>query len=551
MAIEQLKIREIVARAVDKKLDIPEFQREFVWDAEQCKLLVESLYRDYPVGSFLLWDSSTYMQSKVAEGAQISEWIIDGQQRTTALCLLLGMKPYWWPDAETFNEWLRRADVMINLAGDHDRPEFSLPNPVRRQDPAWMSARAVLACEDVEDVTTLAMQLADRLPPEGRNFAHVHARLQKLWQVREREVPIIKTAHEVEDVAEIFARLNRAGTRVREADVVLALAAAKNPGWVREHYLPSVGALKERGWDLEAGIYVRTMTATGFGRARLREVPAAFWADDNLPPVWDRSSKVIGQVVTRLADWGLTSDALLPSTNSLVPLFTLYAKWNDHGLDFPQALRWFLLANRDGRYSGSAITTLDEDVRAVQDADDATGALTALLGKLETTDTVDATEFLNRYDRSGSRFLRLLTYLTEYHNKAIDWVDKNPIAFAKAGALETGFEPHWHHIYPRSVLKKAQKYSEDDINAIANLTVLNSDTNVKRLLWKEPATYLEEFNIGNNLLAPHAVPDTFLPAGSEADRKATWAVDRFPEFIADRAEELARLSTAFLQGLKR
>lgn len=46
MAIEQLKVQEIVKRAVSQDVDIPEFQREFVRDPEQVKLLVGSLYRD-------------------------------------------------------------------------------------------------------------------------------------------------------------------------------------------------------------------------------------------------------------------------------------------------------------------------------------------------------------------------------------------------------------------------------------------------------------------------------------------------------------------------
>ncbi|MGQ9849568.1 MAG: hypothetical protein ACUVSU_05890 [Aggregatilineaceae bacterium] len=37
MALEQLKIREIVRQAVSKNVDVPEFQRDFVWDAEQVK----------------------------------------------------------------------------------------------------------------------------------------------------------------------------------------------------------------------------------------------------------------------------------------------------------------------------------------------------------------------------------------------------------------------------------------------------------------------------------------------------------------------------------
>ncbi|MDW8012708.1 MAG: hypothetical protein RMJ47_06970 [Bacteroidota bacterium] len=96
-------------------------------------------------------------------------------------------------------------------------------------------------------------------------FGKVHARLQRLWQICERDIPIIKINHEVEDVAEIFARLNQEGTRIKEADVVLALAAVRNPGWVREEYIPFRDELEDRGWDLEAGVFVRTMTGTWQG----------------------------------------------------------------------------------------------------------------------------------------------------------------------------------------------------------------------------------------------------------------------------------------------
>ncbi len=245
MALEQLKIREIVRQAVSRNVDIPEFQREFVWDPEQVKRLAESLYRNYPIGSFLLWDSSEYQESKIAQGTQASLWIVDGQQRITALCLLLGQKPYWWNDAQSWTEALRRYDVMVNLLPDEDddRLEFALPNPIRRDDPRWISIRRVLVVEEVKDLTSLAQELAQEIAKRGivksatndpvqmmELFGKIHARLQDLWQIRERDIPIIKINHEVEDVAEIFSRLNQEGTRVKEADVVLALAAVRNPG---------------------------------------------------------------------------------------------------------------------------------------------------------------------------------------------------------------------------------------------------------------------------------------------------------------------------------
>ena len=557
MAIEQLKVREIVSQAVSKNVDIPEFQRDFVWDPEQVKKLAESLYRDYPVGSFLLWDSSKYQEAKTAQGSQASLWIVDGQQRTTALCLLLGQKPYWWADAEEWNKSLERYDVMVNLLPDEgdDRLEFALPNPIRRRDPCWISIRRVLGMERVEDLTPLAQEIVRAVSDDPAQmmelFGKVHARLQRLWQIRERDIPIIKISHEVEDVAEIFARLNQEGTRVKEADVILALAAVQNPGWVREEYLPFRNRLEDDGWDLDAGIFVRTMTGIGKGRARLIEVPKDFWNPQNLPTVWKAAKEIITEVLKRLAEVGITSADLLPSTNSLIPLFVLHHRWGDkQGYHFKKALWWFLLANRDGRYSGSAITSLNEDVRTITEATDFEQAIENLRNRLKVSPEIAEDEFLNRYDRAGHRFLRLMLYLLVFHHEARDWVDGTRIGYDKTGArITAGFEPQWHHIYPRSVLREAN-IPNDEIHCLANITVLNERTNVHKLSGKPPSGYIQEFRISEQNLRSHLIPDPFARAANEeALLKEQWGVERYTDFLIERAKLLAKEANAFLQKL--
>ncbi|RLB34708.1 MAG: hypothetical protein DRH12_17220 [Deltaproteobacteria bacterium] len=182
MAIEQLKVYEIVRNAVSKNVDIPEFQRQFVWDPQQVKLLTESLYRNYPIGSFLLWDSSEYEESKTAQGAKASQWIVDGQQRTTALSLLLGQKPYWWESAEEWNKALMRYDVMANILteGNDDRIEFALSNPIRRRDARWISVREILRIDKVEDLTQVAQEIIEKMSDESQNdislFPIIHSR---------------------------------------------------------------------------------------------------------------------------------------------------------------------------------------------------------------------------------------------------------------------------------------------------------------------------------------------------------------------------------------
>lgn len=546
MALEQLKVREIVKQAVSKSVDIPEFQREFVWDPEQVKLLAESLYLQYPVGSLLLWDSLEYSEAKTAQGTQASLWIVDGQQRTTALCLLLGHKPYWWPDTQDWNKALDRYDVMVKLLPGEkgSRLEFALPNPIRRKDPRWVSVRAALCLEDVKDLTSLARTTVKRLSDDSDRqmelFGLVHGDLQQVWQIREDDIPVIKIGHEVEDVAEIFARLNQEGTRIKEADVTLALAAVRNPGWVRQDYLPFLNELESRGWDLDAGIFIRTMTGLGHGRARLAEVPKAFWSPANLPLVWKKTRDIIWEVLKRLAEFGISSPRLLPSTNSLIPLFVLHYRWGDKGgYSFSSVLYWFLLANRDGRYSGSAITSLNEDVRTITEATSLAEALVELRKRLRMSPEILDEEFLNRYDRAGNRFLRLMLYLVLFREEARDWVNRTRLGYDKTGGpLSAGFQPQWHHIFPRKILKDA-KTPDDEIHALANITVLNESTNVKKLLSKPPKHYIEEYGVNSGLLREHAVPETFV---NDTD----WSTDNYQDFLIERAQLLARKAEALL-----
>lgn len=560
MAIEQVTVEEIVCRAVNKQWDIPEFQRDFVWSPQDVALLAESLYKDYPVGSFLLWDSSDYRETKTAEGSQASLWIVDGQQRTTALCLLLGQKPYWWQDAESWNKALQRYDVVVNILPETDGElVFGLPNPVRRQDPRWIPLRRVLSAnvgakEDLEETLgRMAHEVAQavrRAAEQDAIFFKINARLNRLWKIRERQVPVIRVQHEVEDVAEIFSRLNQAGTRVKEADVVLALAAVRNPGWVRHEYLPYRTDLEDRGWDLDAGIFIRTMTALALGRARLKEVPSDFWYPAPFQEAWKETREAMSTVIKRLAEFGILSADLLPSLNALIPLFTLQSRWkNSRDYSFSKALWWFLMANRAGRYSGSALTALNEDAQAIKTSSTFEEALHKMIERLEVDFEIAPHEFLNRYDRAGSRFLRLILFLLLFNGGAVDWIDGTRLGYDNTGSpVTSGYQPHWHHIYARNLLRKHGR-PDDEIHAMANITVLNERTNVSKLSGKPPWQYIREFRITPEKLRSHFIPEPFITS-PKSNLQDVWALSRFDEFLRQRAEMLARQANAWLTQLR-
>ena len=526
---------------------MPEFQRPFVWEPEKVMSLLESLYLDYPVGTFLIWDSSTYVESKSVRGQNPGNWIVDGQQRTSALALAFGDKPYWWPDNADWNDRLHKYDVGVKIGtGEQERLEFGLFTKDKRTDPSWVSVRTILSRHRIEDLSDLTQKICKDIFPETADiisiFSKVNAKIASIWAIRDRQIPIITINHEAEDVAEIFARLNGQGTQLKEADIILAIAAVNNAGWVREKYLPFQEDLMERGWDFEAGIFIRTMTGIGEGRARLKEVQKSFWSPPNFIGVWQKVHDTVSAVCLRLAQYGIAGTDLISSKNSLIPLFVAHNRWqNDPDYKFSQLFRWFLMANKDGRYAGASTTYLDEDIQALFKAPNFSRALEAMYKPL-TAAAITSENLTARFDRATARqFLRLMLYLVLRSKHAVDWVEKTQIGFDKTGSsVASDFKPNWHHIFPKSVLRN-HNVEDDAINWFSNITVLNEKTNVKKLQAKTPAKYIADYNISPEVLRQHTIPGSFIAPyeKSGGDIAKAWAIERFDEFVLERADMLA------------
>ena len=95
---KELKVYDLIKHSEEESIWLPEFQRPFVWDKNQVRLLVDSIYRDYTISSILLWTGGDELARRRV-GATIKDikipqdkdesvvYLLDGQQRTTALTL--------------------------------------------------------------------------------------------------------------------------------------------------------------------------------------------------------------------------------------------------------------------------------------------------------------------------------------------------------------------------------------------------------------------------------------------------------------------------------
>ena len=117
--------------------------------------------------------------------------------------------------------------------------------------------------EDQKKLNDLAGEIKSQGLCDGMDAMEVYSRLDRVRKIREKEVVTVTVDHELEDVVEIFSRLNSRGTRVTEADIYLGYVAARNPGWVRDTFLPYLKTLAEAGFDINPNLLFRCVTGVG------------------------------------------------------------------------------------------------------------------------------------------------------------------------------------------------------------------------------------------------------------------------------------------------
>jgi hypothetical protein len=104
-----MKVATILDQIDGGSIALPEFQRGYVWNRDQVRGLMDSLYRQHPVGGLLVWttqtenlEAATRGDGRLAAGAV--KLLLDGQQRITTLYGIIRGKPpeFFQGSAETF-----------------------------------------------------------------------------------------------------------------------------------------------------------------------------------------------------------------------------------------------------------------------------------------------------------------------------------------------------------------------------------------------------------------------------------------------------------------
>src|SRR5947208_180091 len=99
MAKAEASVEELVGMIQRGELRLPEMQRRYVWRSTRVRDLLDSLYRGYPSGAILLWETTENIPLQdMAVTQQINPYqstrlLLDGQQRLTSLSAVIRGEP--------------------------------------------------------------------------------------------------------------------------------------------------------------------------------------------------------------------------------------------------------------------------------------------------------------------------------------------------------------------------------------------------------------------------------------------------------------------------
>jgi hypothetical protein len=521
---------------------LPNIQRPFVWDEEQICRLFDSILREYPISTLLIWKTD----SGIRRRKFIDNW--SGN---------LKISPYFVPE-DTKRKCLvldgqqRLQSLYIGLCGSFDGKELyfnissgsaSLPDDIRYHFeflPAGKAAYPWVKFKDLvfsnrkkrylmQSLEASAQRelsldeknrLEDNLDLVDRTF-----KMEEVITYQELDSIDNPSVYTDEDVVEIFIRANSGGTKLEKSDLLFSLL---NATWdVADNRMEELlDDLNRHGFDFDRDFVLKTCLVL-LGQGARYEV-SKFRKDgvrQAIEQQWDALSNAIRDVADFVrSKTYIQGDSALPSYLALIPLIYVRHHFPKAWAEAQNVENFLIRSLLAGAFSGQSDRLLDALVRRFKelerfDAEEAFGVIRSQNRSLEIT--------RDRFFHMGygSKTIHLLFNL---------WYP----AFSHHPAYDNNL-PQVDHVFPQSRLKatrvvseetgrSAAAYGSDIINQLANCMLL---TRAENGAGGKGDTPPDAWFAGKSAeyFAMHLIPQD----------PALWEMDRYGDFIEARKQLIA------------
>jgi len=522
---------EVLKQIADGRIQLPEFQRSFVWDDEHISSLLASLSLSYPMGAVMMLENGNpdvRFKPRPIEGVELTQpeeperFILDGQQRLTALFqALFKNKPVITQDSrkKVIKRWyyIGMSAALASIA-DREKAILSLPEDRKITD---------YKTKQIKDYSTPEKEFEQLFFPFNQIFDPSDWRMKynEYWKhetekirfydqfeksvidsFKQYQVPVIRLLKRTPKAAvcQVFEKVNMGGVQLNVFQLLTATFAADGfnlrEDWEGKH--DTLGRKIEDGRIdvLRKHKVLKSVADTSFLQvisllttyARKRERPEAAISckkDDILNLVLDdykkwAESAMYGfdKAAMFLAQQMILSNRDIPYDTQLVPLATLFAILrekanNDTVRD--KLIRWYW-CGVFGELYGSAVES--------QFANDVPEVLRWIDGGEEPSAVTKCNFTPGRLYTLRSRLSAAYKglYALLMRDGGLDFLSGVPIN------VSTYFNEKIdiHHIFPKNYCRKPDSGAHD-FDSIINKSPISAETN-RMIGGNAPSVYIKK-----------------------------------------------------------
>lgn len=528
-SVNQHLIETVLSWVKSGEIAIPEIQRPFVWDSSKVRDLMDSLYQGYPIGYLIAWKNPN-VRLKDGHSAEGKKILIDGQQRVTALtAAILGHN--------IINKEYKRTRIKISFHPIEEK--FEVFNTAIEKDSHWFPDISLLFQPET-NLFTIVNDYCSKNPGESQE--KIFNRFDLLKKLITKQIGLIELDSDldIEVVTEIFIRINSQGVVLSQADFAMSKIASNeqyNGSIIRKcidyfchmavapefyniiteidkeftesEYFKKMSWLKNENDDIYDPSYtdlLRVAFTSEFNRGRLSDLVSLLsgrnfetrtFEETIAKESFEKLEKGILRFINEtnfkrflmiIRSAGFISPSLIRSQNALNFAYIVYLKLRD--LDYNQAeietfvRKWFVMSVLTGRYSGSAESIIDFDIKNISSQ-----PFNVYLSNIEAAELSEAFwdfSLVQSLDTSVSSSPFFNVYLASQ----VRIGDKG---FLSKDITVQDLITHMgdiHHIFPKDYLKR-NGLKRGDYNQIANYVYMQSEINIK-IGSKSPKDYFAD-----------------------------------------------------------
>lgn len=531
-SVDSRTIDNVIGYINNGQIAIPEIQRPFVWDGSKIRDLIDSLYNGFPVGYLIVWQNPN-MKDKEGNLTSGKMIMIDGQQRVTAIMTaLVGLKVL----DKDFNE--RIYKIAFNPFAQNDEQRFEVQSAAILKDKRWIADIAELFKPDFNSwdfVESFCQANPDMERPKLSSL------IQNVINIKNCPIGIIhlNDGLSIDEVTEIFIRINSQGKALTQADFVMSTIAsdekyggymlrkaidyfshlAKNHDFINKinqdkefvesEYYSLIKWMSNYQFNIFTPIFddvLRTSFMTKYDRGKLANLTDLLHGRNFETRSFEESIQeesfikftdgvrnycneyTFKQFFDTIKSAGFVYPRLVKGRMALDFAYTLFMRLrNDSSIEKLKVAhyvqRWYVMSVLTGRYVGSPETQMERDLRAISDKGFMRYYNEVMANLAETFWEVTLPQSLQSSSTTTPAFLVYLAAQCKMNDDSF----LNPGAKVR-DLLETA---DIHHIFPRKYLQNSGINTVVRYNQVANFAILSKPINIA-IGMKAPNDYMKE-----------------------------------------------------------